>query len=98
MNQLGNFSNGDGEFEAAIAAAAYAITSLEERDGLKKQRGSVKFSEDSPPRTKTRDEDTKVKLTSFKGSFKRWFSDQEPREDAKLKDQDAKPGGTPSKH
>lgn len=92
MSQLGNFS--DGEFEAVIAAAAYAITSLEEREGLQKQRGSVKFSGDSLPRNKSRNEDTKLKLTSFRGSFKRWFSDQEPKEDARLKDHDSKPGGT----
>ena len=83
MSQQDSFS--DGEFEAAIAAAAYAITSVEERESTRKQRGStVKFSfGDSVPRTKSRNEDTKIKLDSFRGSFKRWFTDQEAKEEEK---------------
>ena len=83
MSQPYSFSDGDGEFEAAIAAAAYAITSVEDREGPKKQRGSsVKLSsEDSLPKTKSRNEDTMIKLNRFRGSFKRWFTDQEAKED-----------------
>ncbi|ONK64810.1 uncharacterized protein A4U43_C07F30190 [Asparagus officinalis] len=75
-------SRSDGEFEAAIAAAAYAITSLDEREGSTKQRGSVKFSGDH-----FGNEDDRKKLSSFSGSFKRWFTDQAAREDGK-------PGGS----
>ncbi|XP_020257602.1 remorin 4.1-like isoform X2 [Asparagus officinalis] len=85
MRQTDIFS--DGEFEALIAAAAYAITLLEEKDGPQKQRGSVKFSEETLPKAKSRNEDAKVKLNSFRGSFKKWFSDQGAKEDEK-------PGGS----
>ncbi|ONK75773.1 uncharacterized protein A4U43_C03F20400 [Asparagus officinalis] len=81
MRQTDIFS--DGEFEALIAAAAYAITLLEEKDGPQKQRGSVKFSEETLPKAKSRNEDAKVKLNSFRGSFKKWFSDQGAKEDEK---------------
>ena len=78
-----SFSGGDGEFEAAIAAVAYAITSVEEREGAKKRRGlSVKFSSEGPlPKTKSRNEDIKIKLNSFRGSSKQWITDQEAKED-----------------
>lgn len=70
MSQEDGLSNG--EFEISVAAAAFAIVSLEERDGAK---------------TKGEKEEKRIRTTNLgtnSGSFFWWFSKDEAKDADKL--------------
>lgn len=87
---------GDGEFEVAVAAAAYAVSSSLAEDGLRRKK--TKKKKKRPPveeaeavtkiktRSKSFREDSATKNKSFKedndtGRISRWFSGIYPKED-----------------
>lgn len=80
--QLSEVEDGsDGEFETAIAAAAYAITLQEEESSLNQEKSVEKLG--GPLiKTKTKREGSRNKLTDS-SKISRWFSGKEAKEDGK---------------